>query len=73
MYYIDEAENMAAKYLLFWHRNGCVLETSKPGLRDSEQCCIYHNMTVDGDISVKFKLKACMRDYSSAQFIILFQ
>lgn len=50
-----------------------MLETSDPELGDPEQCCIYHNMTVDGDINVKLKLKACMWDYSSAQFIILFQ
>lgn len=34
-----------------------MLETSDPGLGDPEQCSIYHDMTVDGDIIVKFKLK----------------
>lgn len=73
MYYIHTEENVAAKYLFLAKNQSCLLETLDPGLGDPEQCCIYHNMTVDGDINVKFKLKACMWDYGSAQFIILFQ
>lgn len=61
MYFIDTVENAAGKSLLFfWQKNGYVLETLDAGLGDPEQLCIYHNMTVDGNIKGKFKLKACM-------------
>lgn len=70
MYYTATVENVAANVAQKW---SCVLETLASGLADPERRCIYHNMTADGNINVKFKLKACMEYYGSAQFIILFQ
>lgn len=62
-------------WLQTWHTQkwSCALETLASGLAEPERRCIYHNMTADGNINVKFKLKACMEYYGSPQFIILFQ
>lgn len=57
MYYTDPAENVAANVAQKW---SSVLEALDTGLGDPERRCIYHNMTVDGNINVEFKLKACM-------------
>lgn len=54
MYYtVNAAANVAQKW-------SGVLETLASRLGDPERRCIYHNMTADGNINVKFKLKACM-------------